>query len=47
MIDYFQLTIDYLMHAIDFKFVIVIMIERHAAQAPALRERLPEIVNYQ
>jgi hypothetical protein len=35
------------MYPVDFKFKIIKMTERHAAQAPALRERFPQIFNIQ
>jgi hypothetical protein len=50
MIEYFRLNIEYLRSASGESILIRSikkMTERHAAHAPALRERLPQIFNFQ
>ncbi len=47
MIEYCRLNIDYLRNAFILIKTIIKMKERHAAQALALRERFPQIFNFQ
>jgi hypothetical protein len=49
MIEYFRLNIEYLRSASGGSIIktIIRMTERHAAQAPALRERHPQTFNCQ